>query len=1045
MVRYLHSICTQIAVLVLLCGLPFAAMAQSTVSGKVTSATDGMALPGATVLVKGTTVGAFADDNGSFSIEVPGENSVLIISYIGFVKQEIPVNGQSNITVVLTEDRGGLEEVIITGYTAQSRKDVVGAVSSVSSEDISALPVVGPEQALQGRAPGVTVSTEGGPGGAAYVRVRGIGTINNNNPLYIIDGVPVGSGLNGINPNDIDNIQVLKDASAASIYGSRAANGVVIVNTKQGDVAGTTINFDAYYGTQRAGNFPELLTPQELADVIWQADLNAGLTPNHPQYGSGAQPVLPTKLNDFTTANQSGTNWFDEIFNPAPIQSYNLSVSGGNQSGSYFLSTNYFNQDGVVLGTYLDRYTIRANSNGRVNDKITVGENMTVAYSRRNTIDNQNVENPISMALRMPSIVPVYDDNGNFAGSGVGGVGNAQNPVAELTRNADDYVDRLRLLANAYLTAEIVEGLTFRSTIGVQYNTQYGVDYSIQNPEAAEPRSSNALNEGSNYYGAWTWSNTIRYKTDIGTNHHIDVFAGTEAVNQTFRQINAGRTTFFTDDIDFRYLNSGEAGITNGSFGSSSSLFSVFGKAAYNFADRYLVDATIRRDGSSRFGENNPYGVFPAFSGAWRISEEAFMEDVSFVDDLKLRVGWGKMGNQSIGDYSFANQYRTNLNLASYDITGSNTSVLAGYDLAAIGNPDLRWETSTTTNIGIDATLMNGRINVILDAYERITSDMLLRKPKSAFYGVADVPFVNIGDMRNRGFDLGISFANKAGAEFTYDLQATISAYKNEVTKLSDQEDAFISGGSLRSFTTTRTESGMPLAYFFGYEVEGIFNTAEEVANHPMGQGGDNAIFSNPEDGVGRFIYADTNGDGIVSDDDRTMIGSPHPDFTYSLNSTFGYKNFDLNIFLQGTQGNDLYQGNRYFTDFFSFQGNRGVAMMDAWTPENTDATLPQLNSTNPNDEAKPSSYFIEDGSYLRVKNVTLGYTMPSSVADKIGMKKLRIYVQGSNLLTFTNYSGLDPEVSLDNFFGSDTQGIGIDRGNYPVTRQFVIGVNLGI
>ncbi|MDX1909072.1 MAG: TonB-dependent receptor [Bacteroidia bacterium] len=1089
--KVLQSTGRLLATMVVLCLVPVALWAQDrTVSGSVTAGDDNSPLSGATVIVKGTTRGVFTDGEGKFTIAVPDLNGTLVFSYLGFATTEVPLTGRTNITVAMERENVSTEEVIITGYTAQSRRDVTGAVSSISSEDLLAAPVTGVEQALQGRAPGVQVITEGGPGGAALVRIRGFSSIGNNNPLYIIDGVPSGSGLNIINPNDIESVQVLKDASTASIYGARASNGVVIITTKKGKYGFSNVSFDSYYGIQSASKFPDLLNPTELANLIWTARKNAGDVasngnPSHPQYGNGASPVLPAYIfpqgasqvdestynresNPITRANTAGTDWFDEIFDPAPIQNYQLTASAGNQTSRHSISANYFRQDGILKFTNYERYSIRANSETRVKDWLTVGENFTYSV-QRDVVGNAGRRGEgtvIANATRMPAIVPLYDIGGNYGGAKGAGLTNAGNPYAGLERGKDNAGLATRAFGNAYAAAEIMKDLIIKTSLGINYGNFNGSYFTPRNFEAAEVIAANTLFVENNYFREWTWSNTIQYKLKVGDLHRIEVLAGTEAIESKYRYFSAGRSRFFSDDVNYRFLNAGEAGIANGGFGSESSLFSVFGKVDYSLKDsRYLVSFTVRRDGSSRFGESNRFGVFPAVSAGWRISDEAFMDNVPQVSTLKLRAGYGSMGSQnSLGEYATFSTFGPSIGESFYDITGSNSSLAVGYDQQNAGNPNLKWEAQTTLNAGIDLGLFNERISANLDLYDRTTTDMLYQPSRPATAGVANNPFVNIGEMNNRGIDFALGINSKQGKDFTYNVSLNLSVYKNRVVKLNEDVGTFIEAGGVRGGNTARTEAGLPMAMFYGHvlagddyflydsatqklnRVEGtgnrIFQTAEEVAAHP-----DAGKFATPADGIGRFQYVDINGDGVIDAADRTFIGSPHPDLIYGLNTSFGYKNIDLTIFLQGTLGNDIYNYNLFFEDFFSFQQNQSRRMLEeSWTPENTDGLLPKLDSRVPNEENRVSSYFIQDGSFLRVKNLQVGYTLPASLVSKAKIDKLRVYVQGTNLLTVTKYTGLDPELGPDDYFGRGGDlSIGRAIGDYPVARSVVFGVSLGL
>ena len=895
-------------------------------------------------------------------------------------------------------------------------------------------------QALQGRIAGVTVGQEGGPGGGTMVRIRGFGTVGDNEPLYIIDGVPTQSGLNDLNPNDIESVQVLKDASSASIYGARAGNGVVIVTTKKGKAGTAKFTFDSYMGTQVVPTLPGVLNAQQFADMLWTAQKNAGQSPSHPHFGNGATPVIPTNLSPNILLNRTGTNWLDEIFNNAPVKNYNLGVTGGTEAGSYAFSGGYLKQDGILLGTGFERFTGRVNTNFNIKKHIRIGENLTVSYSNKNGgISNQNTENPITMAFRMPSVIPVYGNDGKYAGGGVGGFNNAQNPVAALNRGKDNADTRLRVFGNAYMEAELMKGLTAKTSIGVDYTVGQTSRFTAINYEDAEVVGSNKLDEYNNTVSNYTWFNTLTY-TKKFDKHDVTAYVGTEAIQSLGNYSFASRTSFFSEDINYRTLGVGASGISNDGGRTGNRLFSVFGKVDYNYDDFLLLAATVRRDGSSRFGVNNRYATFPALSAGVRLTKFDLFSGI--FDDLKVRYGWGQTGNQQVGDYASYTLFSSDVNTTYYDIQGTKTSSQAGFGQSLLGNSNVKWETTTSNNIGIDAALLKNKLSISLDWYNRKTTDMLVQVPQAAAVGFVDAPYVNIGEMTNTGIDLGINYKNSIG-KLRYDVGLNVSRYKNNVDRLGENDLFAIAGAQAREQRLTRTQKGSPLSYFYGYKVAGIFQNEGEVAGSAKQNFGTNA------DGVGRFKYEDINNDGKIDASDRTNIGSPHPDFTYGLNLNLAYSDFDLTLFVQGSQGNSIYNFTKYFTDFAGvfYQSGKGTNILNAWTPTNTNTTVPKLTSGTPNGETETNSYFVEDGSYVRLKNLQLGYTIPKAIIQKLGIERLRFYVQGQNLFTATKYTGLDPELSLRSFSAGDTRttnlDIGIDRGSYPVAKTLLLGVNL--
>jgi TonB-dependent starch-binding outer membrane protein SusC len=1012
--------------------------AQEKAEGVVTE-TSGEPLVGANVVIKGTTTGTVTDLDGKFSLAAK-KGDVLVISYIGYVSKEVTVDG-SAITVALAE-MSTLQELVVTGYTTQVKRNVTGAVGTIATRDLLALPSTGVSQALQGRIAGVTVSQEGGPGGGTMVRIRGFGTVGDNEPLYIIDGVPTQSGLNDLNPNDIETIQVLKDASAASIYGSRAGNGVVIVTTKTGKPGQLKLSFDSYLGTQVVPKLPGVLNAQQFADMLWTSQKNSGVaTPAHRHFGTGATPTLPTNLSPTVPLNRTGTNWLDEIFNDAPVSNYYLSATGGTDAGSFVFSGGYLKQDGILLHTGYERFTGRVNTQFKLKDRIRVGENLTVSHSQKVGISNQNTENPVAMAIRMPSVIPVYGTDGKYAGTSVGGFNNPQNPVAALTRARNNSDNRLRLFGNAYAEVDLMKGLTAKTSIGIDYVAGNATKFTGINYEDAEVVGSNKLDVTSSTYNSYTWYNVLTYNTKFDK-HDIAAYLGTEANQAQTSGLFGSRTGFFSEDANYLTLGTGTSGIANDGYRTPAHrLFSIFGKVDYSFDDFILLSGTVRRDGSSRFSEENRYATFPAFSAGLRLTKFAPFKNI--FDELKVRIGWGQTGNQQVGDYAARTLFSSDVNTSYYDILGSKTGSQAGFSLLSLGNQDARWETTTSTNFGIDAALLKDKLLINLDLYNRKTTDMLIQVPQPATVGFIDPPYINIGEMTNKGMDLGITYRGTLAKKVKFDIGANLSVYSNNVDKLGDNPLFAIAGAQAREQRLTRTQQDFPLSYFYGYNVIGIFQNEGEVSSSPT-QG-----FATPAAGVGRFKYQDVNGDGTINASDRTNMGSPHPDFTYGLNFAAAYQGFDLALFLQGSQGNKIYNFTKYFSDFPAvfYQSGKGLNVLNAWSASNTNTTVPKLSSSVVNGETETNSYFLEDGSYLRIKNLQIGYTVPKSVTDRANIERVRVYVQGQNLVTFTKYTGLDPELSLRSFSAGDSRStnldIGVDRGAYPVSKSLLIGLNV--
>lgn len=1045
---------------------------ERTITGVVTGK-DGQPIPGVSVVVKGTAVGTITSPDGKFTLKVPQDAGTLVASYIGMRTQELPMGSQASFRIVMEDDVIGVDEVVVVGYGSQQKKTLTGAVSTVDESELRAVPAASAAAKLQGRVAGVTVTNDNTPGGESTVRVRGIGSVNNNDPLYIIDGVPTSGGLSKINPNDIESMSVLKDASSSAIYGVRAANGVIIVTTKRGKAGKPRVNFDARYGVQKTANSLDLLNTQEYGDLLWLESRNIGLQPGdngwgNSQYGYGEKPVIPDYIipegkmegevdentysypspyNGITRANKEGTDWYDEIFDAAVIQEYNLSVTGGTEKGTYALSAGYMNQEGVVIHTGFERFSLRSNADVKITDWLEIGQSLGVSYTDRTGMGTNNDEgNAISQAYRMQPIIPVYDIKGNFAGTQAKTTGNGANPVAVLYRDKDDYYHDLRVLANAYIQLNLLPGLNVKSLVGADFTSTRRQDRTLKNPEFSEAIPADILNQY--YYGTfqYNWINTLNFKKTVNDVHNFTLLLGTEAVKWDYDWIQGSRSTFASTVLDYMVLDAGEKDqVANGSFDEWST-FSYFGRINYDFMGKYLVEGVIRRDGSSRFSEDNRWGTFPAFSLGWRISEEDFMSGTEWIDNLKLRFGWGKNGNDNVGGYyNSYTTYRVFNGESYYPIAGSTSSSTAGMHKYKLGNPEGKWEASVTTNIGIDAALFNNSLDFNLDIYSRKTTDMLYNQSLPDTYGRLVLPAVNIGEMKNNGFDLMVTYHGSVSKDFNFNVRANLSHYKNEIVRLNNNPNEILWGPSLRQETYTASMTGEPISSFYGYIVDGIFNSEEEVSAHvPYGS---TSFAEDTYSRPGVFKFRDVNGDKKITADDRTVIGNPHPDFTYGLNIDVEFKNWDLSMFFQGSQGNDLINYVNRWILFNNFSGNRGKERLyESWTADRFAAGDKITQPIAIRDDAnmqKSSTFFVEDGSYFRMKDLQLGYTFPESWLGKTGISRLRVYVQATNLFTITDYSGLDPELS--NPDNNPDRQMGVDEGVYPTSRFFMFGVNLGI
>ena len=1035
------------------------------VTGVVTS--DDGPLPGATVLVKGTNSFATTDFDGNFTIEA-SQGDILVVSFVGYTTAEAPVDGDQ-LTISLALGNLLDEVIVTTGYGTQSKRDITGAVSTVEADDLLSVPATTFSQQLQGRAAGLTIINDATPGGEANVRIRGFSTTGNNNPLYIIDGVPTQQQGN-LNPNDIESIQILKDASASSIYGARAANGVIIITTKRGKVGQTQISYNSYYGWQNAAEDVEALDAQGLGEYLYLADYYAGKTPSHGQYGFSGTPENPqisipnyvfpsgaataneslyslTEENIYAITRSADTNWWEEVTRSnAPITSHQITASGATEKSQYAFTTSYFSQDSPVRFQGYERVTIRANSSTKVlNDRLTIGENFTLSMdNRKGQFDQNSEQNAVSASYKHHPLLPVYDIAGNFAGSRGLNLGNNNAPFARISRNQDDRSKRIRAFGSVYAEVKIADKVSAKSTFGFDVVGRRFLDISRPQPEYVEGNFINGQTTGFQDQYQWNFTNQISYKETFNDVHKVEALIGVEALEAFGQTFAAGRQRFpFESTPIISFLNAGNQGTSSNNGGAylDFALWSQFTKLNYGYGDKYLAQIVVRNDASSRFRAATNSGVFPAASVGWRVSEENFMSGLTFIDDLKLRYGWGQTGNQEIGDYNSYTSYQATSFNSSYPIDGNATAATVGYNAAQYGNPGAQWESTTSSNLGLDATLFDRKMTLEFDLWSRTTDDLLLNIAIPYGAGDGGAPAVNIGEMLNKGFDLAIGYSDTKG-DFGYGINANISQYRNEVIRL-DEFNTPIFGAGRRVPSMTRTISGSPLSMFFGLRTDGIFQTQAEADAAPS-FGAYNA--------PGKFRFVDIDGDGEINDDDRTEIGSPHPDFTYGINLNLSYKNLSLNVFGNGSSGNDIFNYVRYFADFNSFQGNRSVrALRDAWQPSNPSAPRSQWIAANPNatspimdandqTSSRVTSYLIEDGSYFRIRNIQLTYQFGDVINDALGIGGGQIYLQGQNLFTFTNYSGLNPEVNE----GSDLT-LGYDGGYMPVSKTILVGLNLNL
>jgi TonB-linked SusC/RagA family outer membrane protein len=1000
------------------CSINFA-LAQRIVSGVVSD--DIEPLIGATVQIKGTGTGVATDFDGTYKIEVPNGETVLVFSYIGLETQEVVVGTQETISITLKENTSVLDEVIVVGYGTQKRSNISGSVGVITAKEITETPVLRVEQALQGRTAGVQIAqNSGSPGSALTVRIRGIGTINNSDPLYIVDGVPV-SGIDYLNPNDIESVNVLKDAASAAIYGARGANGVVLITTKGGkrDQAGQ-ITYDSYYGIQSPWKTLNLLNAEEYAILSNEARINSGVAPL-PEFSN------PAALGE-------GTDWLGAIFQNAPMTNHQIGITGGSAKSAYALSANYFSQDGIVGGekTNFERMTVRFNANTDIKPWLKVGNNISFTNITRQFLpENNEFTTPLVRAMNMDPVTPIYKADGTYAYSRYADT-DIVNPLNAIEQTHNTFNSN-RLVGSVYGEAQIMEGLTFKSTYSMdvtfaEQNTFFprfdlSNDPVLGDAPAGERSLINSVGLGNNTWTNWQWENLATYNKTVG-DHVIVANLGSTMLKNRHDYNGGANTNLPSNNVIDAYISNTIDPITSMSSYSGadeSSMMSFFTRVNYEYQDKYLGSVTFRADGSSRFGANKRFGYFPSASFAWVTSREDFWnyDAVSF---FKIRTSWGQNGSDRIGNYGFTSVVSNGQNY----VFGQGLIITNGAIALSPGNPDLQWETSTQTNLGLDIEFLDGIVAFTADYYIKNTSDMLYAAPIPLHVGAAFPPTQNIGEVKNSGLELSANHRKTVNG-VKYSVSGNIAFVNTEVVYLGEGGEP-ISTGRVQSANAnvSRTEVGKPIAGFYGYVTDGIFQNTEEVAAH---------AFQSEQTQPGDIRFKDLNNDGIINAEDQDYIGNPTPKFTYGANFSADYKNFDFSIFLLGSQGNDIYNATvRY--DFTYV--NRPVSELNRWTGEGSTNENPRVSLTDPNQNARVSDRFVEDGSFMRIKNVQLGYTLPKSVANRLNIDKLRVYVSAQNLLTFTQYSGLDPEIGALNALE-----IGIDRGFYPQARTFLGGIQL--
>ena len=991
---------------------------QVNVSGVIKDAT-GETVIGASVMVKGTKTGTVTNFDGKFHVEcTPG--ATLVISYIGYQTQE--VKAADGMNVVLQEAANDLNEVVVTGYTTQRKADLTGAISVVSVDDIAKQNENNPIKALQGRVPGMNISADGSPSGTATVRIRGIGTLNNNDPLYIVDGIPTKAGMHELNGNDIESIQVLKDAASASIYGSRAANGVIIITTKKGKEGKIKVDFDGSIAVSTYAHKMKVLNAKEYGQVMWQAYVNDGMDPNtnglgyRYDWGYNAQgtPVLngvsmKKYLDDAGTTPAADTDWFDETTRTGVIQQYNVSVSNGSDKGSSFFSLGYYKNLGIIKTSDFNRFSARMNTEYKLlkNKMLTVGEHFTL----NRTSEVQAPGGFLQNVLQFNPSLPIYTEDGNYAGP-VGGYPDRYNPVAVLERNKDNRYTYWRMFGDAYLNLNPFKDFNIRTTFGLDYSQKQQRFFTYPVTEGNVANKKNGVEAKQEHWTKWMWNAVATYNMELGKNR-IDLMAGMELNRQDDIYFSGYKEGFSILNPDYMWPDAGTTNPQAYGGGSGYSLVSFFGKANYNYADKYMASFTIRRDGSSRFGKNNRYATFPSVSAGWRINQESFLKKASWIDDLKIRASWGQTGNQEIDNLARYTLYVSNYGVnenggqsygTSYDIAGTNggSTLASGFKRNQIGNDNIKWETTTQTDLGFDFAFFRNTLYGNFDWYFKKTKDILVNMPGIAVMGEGSSQWINAGEMENRGFEFNIGYRNQTHFGLKYDVTANISSYCNKITAL----PTTVAANGTFGGNGVKSVIGHPMGAQVGYVADGIFKSQEEIDNHATQEGA----------GLGRIRWKDLTGDDKITEADQTWIYNPVPDFTYGFNIYLEYKNFDFTAFFQGVQGVDIISDLKKETDIWAGLNigflNKGKRLLDAWSATNPDSNVPALSLSDNNNEKRVSSYWVENGSYLKLRTIQFGYNFPQTIASKLAMQRLRMYVSAQNLFTIksSSFTGVDPE-----------------------------------
>lgn len=1029
----------KLLLVVIILSITGALFAQRKVEGIVTDAKTNETVIGATVQIKGTTTGTITDLDGKYQLisDQLTDLSIIVYSFIGYATTEQVLGSNTSIDIKLSSEDIQLDELVVIGYSTQKKANLTGAISTIDTKEITKSPVTNLEQAIQGKLVGVSVSQNTGqPGEGINIKIRGLGTLGNNSPLYILDGVST-KDISGISQSDIESIQVLKDASAA-IYGSRASNGVILITTKNGKAGATKVDVSGYYGIQKVTSTPEMLNTQQYIEIQNEAYANDGSSIRNPY------------TNNY--AGLPDIKYFDELFVLAPMQEYKIAVSAGSEQSTILLSAGFTDQRGVIPNSGYKRVNVRLNSTTIIYKNLKIGENLSISNSTSEAVGSSgdgaggNGGGIIRYTYLRPSALPIRNPNGEYADipEYPNFYGDAYNPIG-LAEYRSDVRKTFRVFGNAYLDWDILKTLKFKTDVGVDISINDNRRFDRNWGDDVDGNGSGRINDpnGLSVLNAetynFTWNGILAYNNTFGA-HDISGFVGVETITNKYKYISASRSNFENQELENLIdLDLGdENSANNGGSREEWALLSQFASANYSFKSKYLASFIIRRDGSSKFGKDNRYGLFPSISVGWKLTDEDFMSFVpEAVDNIKLRASWGKLGNQDIPAYA---------SVTSVGAVGNGYSFgdqyYQGVSTTVTGNDKLKWEVTTTSNIGLDVSVLKGKFNVTADYFRKNASDILLEVPTPAIGGPNANPYVNAADVANSGVELSLMY-RKAEGKFNFDISGNIATLKNEVISIGS--DKPIQGGYIYTTFVTLTEVGQPIGSFYLYEAEGLFQTQTEIndlnAKAPSG------LYQRSGTAPGDIKFKDNNGDGEITEADRAHVGSAIPNLTYGLTANSSYSNFDLSIFFQGVSGNKVYSEiDRIIVDA-TRPFNSTTEILDRWTPDNPHNNIraPRVTIVDPNDNKRASTRYLQNGSYLRLKNITLGYTLPKEKLNKVKIQQCRMYVSVQNLLTITKYKGFDPEMGVnDNDAASGDLSSGIDWGTYPSPTILTFGFNIG-